>query len=345
MKTFCHKLLMLLTVIVQAPILAMMGIVPGAPGAIDYSQAGLDKRIPWAFSNKTILKFYDACVVASITNTDYQGEISGLGSKVIINTTPDTKISKYYKGKLINWQDLSSPSVELEINRAIDFAFKMDKVDLKQFQDKAFLDKQAADAAKQQKIYIDGEFLGSVFVDAAAANKGASAGKKTGITATGSANSGYNLGATGAPVAVTKTNIIDKVLELSGIGEEQSWDEDGRWLVMPSHFTVMLQQSDLKDTSMTGSESTLPNGRLGKLGKFTLYSSNLLTGVSDAGQNCYNIMFGHKSAISFASQLEEVEYFDKLETTFGKGMKGLQVYDWKCTKPESLGVWYAYKAQ
>lgn len=314
----------------------MGGLVPGAPGAIDYSQAGLDKRIPWAFSKKTILKFYDACVVASITNTDYQGEISGLGSKVIINTTPDTKVNKYYRGKLINWQDLTSNGVELEINRAIDFAFKMDKVDLKQFLDKTFMDKQAADAAKQQKIYIDNEFLGSVYADAAAANKGTAAGKKT---------SSYNLGATGAPIGVTKTNIIDKIMELSGIAEEQSWDEEDRWLVLPSHFTVMLQQSDLKDTSMTGAESTLPNGRLGMLGKFTLYSSNLYTAVTDTAQSCYNIIFGHKSGISFASQLDEVEYFDKLETTFGKGMKGLQVYDWKTTKPESLGVWYAYKAQ
>jgi hypothetical protein len=84
---------------------------------------------------------------------------------------------------------------------------------------------------------------------------------------------------------------------------------------------------------------------LGKLGKFTLYSSNLYTPISDSGQSCYPIMFGHKSAIAFAAQLEEVEYFDKLETTFGKGMKGLMVYDWKTVKSEALGMWYAYKAQ
>lgn len=316
------------------PLNILMGGVGGVSGSIDYSQSGLDKRIPYAFSKKTILKFYDACVVASITNTDYQGEINGMGSKVVINTTPDTKVNKYVRGKQISWQDLTSPAVELEINRAIDFAFKLDKIDLKQFLDKAFMDKQTADAAKQQKIYIDTEFLGSVYVDAAAANKGIAAGKKSGS---------YNLGATGAPIAITKTNIIDKVLELSGVAEEQSWDEDERWLVLPSHMTVLLQQSDLKDTSMTGAESTLPNGRLGKLGKFTLYSTNLYTPVSDGGKSCYPMMFGHKSAIAFASQLEEVEYFDKLETTFGKGIKGLQVYDWKCIKPEALGVWYGYK--
>lgn len=329
-----NKILSFFRAVYLFPFAVLMGGVGGASGSIDYTQAGLDKRIPWAFSKKTILKFYDACVVAAITNTDYEGEINGMGSKVVINTTPDTKVNKYYRGKQISWQDLSSPAVELEINRATDFAFKLDKVDLKQFQDKAFMDKQAKDAASQQKIYIDNEFLGEVYVDAAAANKGTAAGRKTGA---------YNLGATGSPVGVTKTNIIDKILELSGVAEEQNWPEEDRWLVLPSHFTVMLQQSDLKDASMTGGESTLPNGRLGKLGKFTLYSSNLYTPVTDT-YSCYNIIFGHKSACAFASQLEEVEYFDKLETTFGKGMKGLQVYDWKVTKPESMGVWYAYKA-
>jgi hypothetical protein len=313
------------------PFNVLMGTVAGAPGSIDYTQAGADKRIPYAFSSKTILKFYDACVIADIANRDYEGEIKAMGDKVVINTTPDVVVNKYYKGKQTSWQDLNSAAVEMNITRAIDFAFKMDKIDLKQFQDKGFMDKCATDAAQQQKIYIDSEFLGSIYADAATANKGTSAGRKT---------SGYNLGTTGSAIAVTKTNIIDKILDLSGVAEEQNWPEDNRWLVLPSHFTVMLQQSDLKDTSMTGAESTLPNGRLGKLGKFTIYSSNLYT---PAETNRYNILFGHKSAICFASQLVEVEHFDKLETTFGSGMKGLQVYDWKVTKPESMGVWYAYK--
>lgn len=316
------------------PFHILMGGVGGVSGSIDYTQAGLDKRIPYAFSKKTIMKFYDACVVAAISNTDYEGEINGMGSKVVINTTPDTVISKYVRGQNVSWQDVNSAAVELEIDKAIHFAFKLDKIDLKQFLDKAFMDKQATDAASQQKIYVDTEVLGSIYADADANNKGTTAGKKT---------SSYNLGVTGSPVAITKTNIIDKVLELSGVAEEQNWPEDGRWLVLPSHITVLLQQSDLKDTSMTGAESTLPNGRLGKLGKFTLYSTNLYTPVTDGATSSYNMIFGHKSAITFASQLEEVEYFDKLETTFGKGMKGLQVYGFECVKPEAMGVWYGYK--
>lgn len=310
-----------------------VGAVPGMP---DYTQSGTNKMIPYAFSKKTIVKFYDTAVVPKITNTDYQGEISAMGDKVIINTTPTINVSPYSKGQTTNWQNAEAPAVEMTIDRAIQFAFKMDKIDIKQFQDKAFMEKCAQDAAEQQKIYIDNEFFGSAYADAATANKGATAGRKS---------ASYNLGTTGSPIALTKTNILDKIIECSGIADEQNWPESDRWMVIPSWATVMLKVSDLKDATMTGDgKSTLRTGRLGQLDFWELYSTNLYTPVTDGGKSCYNIMFGHKSGISFASQLIEVEYFDKLETTFGKGMKGLQVYDWKTTKPESVGVLYAHKS-
>jgi hypothetical protein len=313
--------------------------VPTVPGYPDYTQAGTNKNIPWAFSKKTIVKFYDSSVVPQITNTDYEGDVKGQGDKVIINTVPDIAISKYQKGSTINWQLAESPAVELVVNRAIQFAFKMDKIDMHQFLLKNYMDICAQDAAEQQKIYIDTEFLAAVYADAAAANVGLTAGRKT---------AGYNLGASLYPVAITKTNIIDLLINLGGVADEQNWPESGRWIVLPSWMAVLLKQSDLKDASMTGDgKSTLRTGRLGNLDRWTLYGTNLYTSVTDGGtgtHTSYNVMFGHKSGICFVSQMVETEYFDKLETTFGKGMKGLQVYDWKVTKPESLGVLYCYKA-
>lgn len=99
----------------------------------------------------------------------------------------------------------------------------------------------------------------------------------------------------------------------------------------------------IKDASLTGEGSSLlVNGhRIGRIGNFQVYQSNLYTPITDGAFSCYPILFGHKSAISFASQLNEVEYFDKLETTVGKGMRGIQLYDWKVTKEESMGYLYA----
>jgi len=310
--------------------------VPTVPGYPDYTQAGTNKNIPWAFSKKTIIKFYDSSVVPQITNTDYEGEVKGQGDKVVINTVPDIAISKYQKGSTINWQLAESPAVELTVNRAIQFAFKMDKIDMHQFLLKNYMDICAQDAAEQQKIYIDTEYLGAVYADANAYNKGIAAGRKSGA---------YNLGTTASPVAITKTNIIDLLINLGGVADEQNWHEANRFVVLPSWMAVLLKQSDLKDASMTGDgRSTLRTGRLGMLDRWTLYGTNLYTSVFDTPNYCYNVLFGHKSGVCFVSQMVETEYFDKLETTFGKGMKGLQVYDWKVTKPESLGVLYCYKA-
>lgn len=53
------------------PFTMLMGAVPGAPGSTDYTYSGgTDKRIPIAFSNRTLVKFYASTVIAQISNTD-----------------------------------------------------------------------------------------------------------------------------------------------------------------------------------------------------------------------------------------------------------------------------------
>lgn len=321
------------------PFSLMLGVVPGSPGTPDYSYSGgTDQRIPIAFSKRTLVKFYAATVVAQVTNTDYTGEITAQGDTVVINTVPDVLVYAVERNQAPLWQQLQSPSVTLKINRAIGFAFRMDKIDLAQFADKAFMDKCADDASQKQKIFIDTQWLGTVYGDAAAANQGLTAGVKY---------AQYNLGVTGTPFPVTKTNILDKLTELDGTLDEQNLPEEGRWAVLPSHFATMLRQSDIKDASMTGKgESTLTSGKIGQLGNLHLYSSNLYTPITDGGKKCVPMLFGHQYANCFASQFLDVEYFEKLETVqSGKGMKGTQVYDWKTLIPNALGVFYSYKAQ
>ena len=319
-------------------LLPFIGTVDTAPGHPDYTQDGTNKNIPWVFSRKTLVKFYDSAVVAQVTNTDYEGDIKAMGDKVVITTLPDVTISKYKKGQKVSWEDLESPAIEMNIDRATVFAFKMDKVNQKQFTNKNYMGELAQDAAEQQKIFTDTEFLLNVGGTsgtnslAASANKGATAGRKS---------SGYNLGTTGAPIQLTKTNILDKILELTGVANEQNWPISDRWLVLPSIFVVLLKQSDIKDASMTGdASSTIRTGRIGMIDDWNIYSTNLYTAQSSVNYTC---LFGHKSAIAFAMQLTETEYFDKLETTFGQGMKGLQVYDWKVVKNTSLGCLFAKK--
>ena len=308
--------------------------VPFVAGHPDYSQAGTSKWIPWVFSRKTITKFYDASIIPAISNSDYVGEIKNMGDKVIIRTVPDVDVKDYTKGTTITYQNLESPSVELSINKAKYFAFKMDKIDIKQV-DIDMMDKSSQDASEQMKIKIDDGFLSDIHSQASSVNKGATAGRKSGDV---------NLGATGSPIVITKINILDTIVDCGVVMDEQNLPESDRWLVIPPWIAGMIKKSDLKDVSLSGDgTSILRNGRLGIIDRLTLYTSNLYTKVTDGGNSCYNLIFGHKSAICFAAQLTETEYFEKFETTFGSGMKGLNLYDYKATKPESFGVLYATK--
>jgi hypothetical protein len=69
------------------------------------------------------------------------------------------------------------------------------------------------------------------------------------------------------------------------------------------------------------------------LDRFTLYVSNLLASSADSATE---IVFGHKSAIAFASQITKVENLPN-PNDFGQLIRGLNVYGFKVVKPEALG--------
>ena len=313
----------------------MFGTVASVPGYPDFTAAGSGK-IPELFSRKVIVKFYDESVMPFIAQRDYEGEIKDFGDHIVIDTIPTIVVRKYTKGqKLGNWQNVDSARVDMYINRATVFEFSMNKIDLKQFMNKDKMNQCAKDAAEQQAIFIDTEALSEIYLSAATKNQGATAGVKSGF---------YNMGATGSPIPLTESNILRYILMAQAVGDERSWPTSDRWMVLPTWATFLLNNSDIKDASLTGERpSLLVNGhRIGRIGNFTLHQSNLYTPITDvaAAATCYPIIFGHKSAISFASQLNDVEYFDKLENDIGKAMRGIQLYDWKVTKEESLGVLY-----
>ena len=67
--------------------------------------------------------------------------------------------------------------------------------------------------------------------------------------------------------------------------------------------------------------------------RFMLYKSNQLFRESGGA---YNIIFGHKSALTFAAQLTESDVI-KAESTFGRLARGLTVYGYNVNKPDSMG--------
>jgi hypothetical protein len=283
-------------------------------------------QIPKVFSKKLLKKFYDATILAAISNTDYEGEIKKAGQELTIRTVPTILIKDYVKGQNLDFQLPNSDPVTMTIDYGKYWAFVLDTVDAAQM-DIPAVDAWSLDASEQMKIAIEDSVFATLFTYAHAKNKGATAGVKRGA---------YNLGTTGTPFAATKSNILDLIVDMGSALDEQSVPQTGRWLALPPFLTGMLQKSDLKDATMMGDgTSALRNGRLGVISKFTIFDSNRQAMSLDGGVTCDEIVGGHPSALAFASQITESAVTDNPHG-FGKLYKGLQVYGWKVLKPEAL---------
>jgi len=185
------------------------------------------------------------------------------------------------------------------------------------------MDTWSKDASERMKIKIDQRVLTDILPDISAVNKGGSAGR---ITAN------INLGTSGSPVAISKSTVLDYIVDLGTVLDEANAPESDRFLIIPAKMAGMIKKSDLKDVSITGdSVSVLRNGRLGMIDRFTVYMSHNLSVSSGK----FSLIAGHKMGFTFASQMTNMETI-RSETTFGNIIRGLQVYGYKVVKPEAL---------
>lgn len=299
---------------------------PVAPGGANYT----GNFIPEIWASKLIENFYDATVLSAISNTDYEGEIKQHGDKVNIRTTPELTIRSYEKGMKLMVERPDKPKVVLNIDQGEYFAAIEDDVDKTQ-SDINLMQNWSRDASEKMKIKIDSNVLTGMLPDISSQNMGATAGRISG---------NINLGATGAALQVTKTNVLDYIVDAGLVLDEANSPESNRFMVIPAWMAAMIKKSDLKDASLTGDgTSVLRNGRIGMIDRFTLYVSHNLNRVTDGGNQCFSVIAGHKMGLTFASQMTEMETL-RSESTFGSIIRGLQVYGYKVVKGEALAKLY-----
>ena len=279
--------------------------------------------IPELLSGKLQVKFYKSTVLGEITNNDWEGEIKGQGDKVHIRTIPTITVRDYTKGmNLTNEVPVSTP-LELTIDYGKYFSVVVDDIDAHQA-DVKLMDMFTNDASQQMKITIDGMVLDGIKAAAATANKGATAGAISG---------NLNLGTDASPVAFSKSSALDTILNMGLALDEQNVPEEGRWIVLPAWAGALIKGSELRQAYLTGdSVSPLRNGKIGMIDRFTVYLSNNLPKTGDGDSY---IMAGTRDAVSFASQITNVETL-RAQSTFGNIMRGLNVFGYKVTKPEAL---------
>jgi hypothetical protein len=307
--------------------------------------------VPTVWSSKLNAKFYKATVFGDIANTHYQGDISGMGDKVYIHTAPTITVSNYTAGSGVTYQVPTPDMQEMVIDKAKAFAFQIN--DVLEYQAKPnLLDMFTDDASEQMKIAVDSNVLYGTFNNGAAGLKGASAGL-----------GGYNLGTDAAPVVLTGANVLTKILELASLLDEQNVPSSDRFLLIDPRTRTLLMQSNLAQAQFMGdATSPVRNGLVGTIDRFKVYVTNQLprgaagTGATAAwvsGDGTENtiqpagtlaarraIVAGHKSAITFASQMTKMETI-RNPNDFGDYIRSLNVYGFKVIKADSLALMIA----
>jgi hypothetical protein len=198
---------------------------------------------------------------------------------------------------------------------------------------------------ENMRIGLDSDCWYTTFSNAAAANKGATAGVNSGA---------FNLGTDTAPVALTKDNVLQTILSMASVLDEQNVPSDGRYLVIDPMTRTLLMQSNLAQAYYTGDpKSIVRNGLIGGIDRFNVYVTNLLpraattawvsgdgtdSSISTTGGVKRRLLVaGHKSALTFASQFTKTEQV-RNPNDFGDYVRSLNVYGVKTVAPQALTV-------
>lgn len=265
--------------------------------------------IPEVFSKLLQAKFYSKSILPEISNTDYEGEISGQGDKVTVRTVPAVTINDY--AGTITTQELTTAKVEMNIDKAKYYSFKVDDV-LSAQADINMLEAASTDASEGMRIAVETDVLSSAV---------------TGATTIG------------AQTTITSSNILEEILTLSKTLDELNIPEEGRFIVLSPEFISMLKQSELRQAYLTGdATSPLRNGLVGMVDRFKVFQSNMVYTPAAGGDAGYtHVLAGHPKALSFASQFTNTETV-RMESTFGDQVRGLKVYGSKVIVPDALCV-------
>ncbi|KGR90183.1 P22 coat protein - protein 5 domain protein [Ureibacillus massiliensis 4400831 = CIP 108448 = CCUG 49529] len=264
--------------------------------------------IPTIWSARLNERFQKALVYGNIVNHDYEGEIQGQGSVVKINSIGDVTIGDYNKSTGIgNPEELNSDQKQLVIDQAKYFNFQVDDIDRAQA-NVDLLEKGIVEAAYGLANVAD-QYIASFYTEVKAGN---------------------TIGDDTTPIVPTKENAYDYLIDLGVVLDENDVPESDRFVVVPAWFYGLL----VKDPRFTVDRNVLLTGYVGNIDNMNVYKSN---NVPNNIGSKYKIIAGHKSAISFAGQVDSVEAY-RPEKQFSDAIKGLQVYGAKCIKPEGIAV-------
>ena len=274
--------------------------------------------LPAIYSQKVQKFFRTASVVEDITNTDYAGEIEAYGDTVNIIKEPTISVASYTRGGQINIQNLADDQLQLVVDQANAFAFKVDDIEERQ----AHVNWEAL--ATSSGAYALKDSYDENVIAAMVSGAG---------TTVGSDGSGTDTG-----FGSSETDPTDILANAAKRLHAADVPTDNRWFLGTPEFYEQLGQASAKlmDASVTGDgTSPLRNGSVlnGLVNGFKLYMTNNFAASSTS--NYYKVLSGHMSSTATANAIAKTEVVRDPDS-FADIVRGLHVFGRKVLRSEAL---------
>ena len=287
---------------------------------MDLQLFALDAFIPQLWSAQLLVNLKKSLIYGqeSITNRNYQGEISSYGDTVKIHAIGAVTVGDYVKNTDMKKPEaLTGDETTLVINQSKYFNFQIDDIDKAQ-QNPKVMQEAMNESAYALRNTAD-QYLAGCMV----------AGMRE----------EHTIGSDSAPKVVTKEDAIDYLVDLGVILDEANIPEDGRFVVIPPFYHALIEKSDKWQHTESGVD-IIKNGYVGRMAGFDVYKSNNVPNTEKAK---YKIIAGHPMATTYAEQVNEVEGY-RPESRFADAVKGLHLYGAKVVRPEALAMLVVNKA-
>lgn len=261
--------------------------------------------IPELWSEKILRELDKQHMLVKNCTTEWSGKISGVGSKVKINSINTPTIGTYVPNSTsITPEELKDESRMLEITEAKYFAFYIDDVDEKQATGGLLAEglRKAViglkDAAEQ--------FIAAKYSDASQT-----------VTET----------------SLTSGNVFSTLMEAKTLLMANNVGENDMCLEVSPYI---WQKMILADIVYTDTGNTIRSGAFSPvLGMKVFVSNNLTSTVTSSTVVQTECMMRTKEAIAYAEQIMKTVKFMP-EASFSEAIKGLHVYGAKVVKPKEL---------
>jgi hypothetical protein len=268
--------------------------------------------IPTIWSGQVFTDFQKETILGGFCNRNYEGEISGQGDTVKINSVGPVTVRTYTKNSTGNLtvEQLADSQSTLVIDQADYFAFSVDNIDTAQ----AKGDVMGAGVTNAAQAMAEK-------ADTFVANLYTQAGASTYATVT---------------LASSDHGVLDLFGRAGQLLSEMNCPKAGRRAYISPYVEAQLVKQNVLMTLGANAE-LFGNGYLGRYLGFDIFgSNNLATGSTHtAAQPVHECLFGTVEAITFADQIVKTVAYQP-EGAFSDAVKGLHVYGAKVIKPKAL---------